>query len=427
MSTQPLPLGNERIIAIDVLRGFAVLGILLINIRSFAVPDIALANPSEYGNEATHNRMAYTLTYIMAKYKFMAIFSMLFGASMLLFTDRLLQKGKGIWAYFVRNWWLLVIGFGHLILIWSGDALFFYAICAFPLIFFRKLAPRRLLLLGLAVFFLPLLTTWWIHKEIPNLDQEGQELFYSLWHPAPSALDANVERYLGDYSGQLSARWKYETDMGSNRAERILTASLWGNLIMRSFGMMLIGMALYRWGVFSAKLSKRAYRHMMWWGFAIGLPLSIIGSEYNLYHSWDWKHSYFYGRIGNFLGTLPICLGYIGLVMLWCKGTQLPWFKSRLEEVGRAALTCYVGQSLIASFFFYGYGLGLYGSVDYLLQLVFVVIIWAIQILLVWFWMSRFRQGPLEWVWRCLTYFRIQPQRLATSQSKEQPPLPVKS
>ena len=103
---------NERIVAIDVLRGFAVLGILLINIRSYAMPDISLSNPSEFGNDGGHNRLAYNLTYVLAKQKFMAIFSMLFGASVLLFTDGLLRKGKGPWAHFVRNWWLLLcLGF----------------------------------------------------------------------------------------------------------------------------------------------------------------------------------------------------------------------------------------------------------------------------------------------------------------------------
>lgn len=404
-------LGNERIVAIDILRGFAVLGILLINIRSYAMPDISLSNPSEYGNDASHNRMAYNLTYVLAKQKFMAIFSMLFGASLLLFTDRLLQKNKGPWAHFVRNWWLMLLGIAHLILIWSGDVLFVYAVCAFPLFFLRKLPPRWHLGLGVVVFFIPLLISGLIEREIPRFDQEGQDLFNGLWHPDASDLEANVERYRGGYQDQVVSRWNYETDLGSTRAEHILTVSLWGNYFARSFGMMLIGMALYRWGVFGAKLSAQAYRRMAWFGLGIGIPLCLIGLEYNLYHSWDWKSCYFNGRIGNFLGTGPIAIGYIGLIMLWCQSGRMPWLRARVTEVGQTALSCYIGQSLIATFIFYGFGLGLYGSVDYLLQLVIVVGLWVLQILVVWFWMKHFRQGPLEWLWRCLTYFRIQPLR----------------
>lgn len=411
MNTPLNHLGNERIVAIDVLRGAAVLGILLINIRSYAVPDIALANPSEWGNDASHNRFAYNLTYVLAKQKFMAIFSMLFGASVLLFTDGLIRKNKGPGAHFVRNWWLFVFGIAHLILVWSGDVLLIYALCAFPLYFLRKLSPRWHLGLGVLVFFVPLLMTGWIQKEMPNFDEEGQGLFYGLWHPESEELEANVERYRGAYSDQVVSRWNYETDFGSTGPERILTMSLWGNYIARSLGMMLVGMAMYRWGVFGAKLNAKIYRRMAWWGLGIGLPLCLIGLEYNLYNSWDWKVCYYYGRIGNFLGTGPVAIGYIGLVMLWCQRSESSWLRIRLAEVGRTALSCYIGQSLLATFIFYGFGLGLYGSVDYLLQLVFVVGIWVVQIWLVQFWMKHFRQGPLEWLWRCLTYFRMQPLR----------------
>jgi uncharacterized protein len=402
-------LGNERIVAIDILRGFAVLGILLINIRSYAMPDISLSNPSEFGSDSNHDRFAYNLTYVFAKQKFMAIFSMLFGASVLLFTDRLLQKKKGPWAHFVRNGWLMLFGIAHLILIWSGDVLFIYAVCAFPLFFLRKLPPRWHLGLGTVVFFIPLLISGLIEREVPNFDEEGQDLFYSLWHPYAEDLESNVERYRGGYQDQVVSRWNYETDLGSTREELMLTASLWGNYFARSFGMMLVGMALYRWGVFGAKLSARAYRHMAWWGLGIGIPLCLMGLEYNLYNSWDWKTSYFYGRIGNFLGTVPVAIGYIGLVMLWCQNGKVSWIRSRLTEVGQTALSCYIGQSLIATFIFYGFGLGLYGSIDYLLQLVIVVGIWVLQFFVVQFWMTHFKQGPLEWLWRCLTYFRLQP------------------
>jgi uncharacterized protein len=158
---------------------------------------------------------------------------------------------------------------------------------------------------------------------------------------------------------------------------------------------------------------------MVWLGFGIGIPFCLMGLEYNLYNSWDWKLCYFFGRIGNFLGTGPVAIGYIGLVMLWCQGPQFPWLKARFTEVGRTALSCYIGQSLIATFIFYGFGLGLYGKVDYLLQLVFVLGIWALQISLVRFWLKHFRQGPLEWFWRCLTYLRLQPLRRAKEESNQ--------
>lgn len=409
-----------RIVAIDVLRGFALLGILLMNIRLFVLPDIVYESPSDYGNEAGYNRMSYYLTAMLAQNKFMALFSMLFGASVLLFTDNLRAKGKGVWPYFVRNWWLLMIGAVHMIFIWSGDILFVYALCAFPLYFFRKLAARKQLILGIGIFFFQFFFSWAIQGSIPYLGEESQESHYDYWHSEDEDIQEDLDLYLGSYPEQMAHRWEGETNLGSNAGELLRSASLWGDYIGRALGMMLIGMALYRWGGFSAELSERTYCRMMVWGFGIGIPLSLIGLEYNLYNIWDWQTTYFYGRIPHMLATGPIACGYIGLVMLWCKGSRLPWLRNRLAEVGRTALSCYIGQSLIATFIFYGFGLGLYGSVDYFLQLVIVVGIWVLQIFLVRFWLKYFRQGPLEWLWRCLTYFRLQPFRRARGESDAQ-------
>lgn len=411
MPAEPSIQPKGRIVAIDVLRGFALLGILLMNIRMFALPDIVYESPSDYGNEAAHNRMAYYLTKILASNKFMALFSMLFGASVLLFTENLRAKGKGAWIYFVRNWWLLVIGLLHMIFIWSGDILFIYALCAFPLYFFRNLAARKQFAIGIGVFFLPFISFWALQSVVPYLGEESQQSFHDFWHLDEEDIQADLDLYLGAYPDHVVHRWEKEVDMGSNTGELIISLSLWANYLGRAFGMMLIGMALYRWRVFGGLLNARIYWRMMVWGFGIGIPLALIGLEYNLYHLWEWEETYFQGRIPHVLATGPIACGYIGLVMLWCKGGRFRWLRERLAEVGRTALSCYIGQSLICTFLFYGFGLGLYGSVDYLLQLVIVVAVWVVQILTVKAWMSRFKQGPLEWAWRCLTYFRIQSNR----------------
>ena len=146
--------GAERIISLDILRGVAVLGILLMNIQSFSMIGAAYINPTAYGDLTSINRMVWILSHLLANSKFMSIFSLLFGAGVILFTERAIEKGRKASAFHYRRMmWLLIFGFIHAYLIWYGDILVAYSLCAFLVYLFRNKKPSTLLTLGLVIFF----------------------------------------------------------------------------------------------------------------------------------------------------------------------------------------------------------------------------------------------------------------------------------
>ena len=404
---------RKRISAIDVLRGLAVLGILLMNIRSFAAPDAGYFNPPEVSSDTLWNRMAYYFTSIFADQKFMGLFSILFGASFIILTQNLRERGKSVMgALSLRYFWLLLLGLAHFFLFWAGDVLAVYAICAIPLLLLFRFPARWQLGLGLFVFLLPALFNGWIQYSLPSLDEESRSSLDGYWEPYVEDIKADEVFHLeASWKERIVHRWELETEPGANRGEDLLIASVWGNFFARSLGMMLIGMALFRWGILSAERSEGFYRRMVGWGFGVGILLALYGLETTLYHEWKWDFAIFAGRIPNHLATIPMTLSYIGLMMLWVKSDNCKVLRSWLANVGRMALTCYLGQTLVCIFIFYGFGLGLYGQFDFFEQLGVVAVLCILQFFFANAWLNRFRYGPLEWLWR----------RLSTGVAKKRP------
>ena len=163
---------NDRIISIDVLRGFALLGILIMNITSFAMPSMSYFSPLVYDVSFT-NHIIYCISHVIADQKFMAIFSMLFGASTLLFINSSIKKGKRPFLlFYFRNFWLLIIGYIHSTYFWYGDILFIYAFCSFFLYFFKTVSPWKQFILGSIIYLFPSITNYLTYEYvIDHLDQ----------------------------------------------------------------------------------------------------------------------------------------------------------------------------------------------------------------------------------------------------------------
>jgi uncharacterized protein len=172
----------------------------------------------------------------------------------------------------------------------------------------------------------------------------------------------------------------------------------------RVMSMMLLGMALFRWSILSAKLSKGLYLRMILIGLFAGGLLSAVGVVLNFKHAWSMEFSMFLGKQFNYVGSVGMALGYVGLVMLLCKSASFQGIKQILSPVGRMAFTNYILMTLIGTFIFYGHGLGLFGSVERKIQILIVPGIWLVLLILSPLWLKRFRYGPLEWSWRRLTY-----------------------
>lgn len=396
--------GAERIASVDILRGFAVLGILIVNMAGFARVPSAYMNPTSGGAFEGLDVWIWSVIYLFADTKFISIFSMLFGAGIAMMSDRAAGRGlSGARLHYRRQFWLLVIGLAHAYLIWHGDVLVAYALCGFLLYPLRRLRPRRLLWVGgCAVAFV---VPFWAlaGMSIPYWPEAERLAAAAEWAPPSEVLDAEVAAFRGSWAGQLPVR--------APIAFTLETTAFLGFFVWRAGGLMLVGMALYELGVLTAKRSAAFYRRMAVLGGAAGLPLAAAGVAYKLHHSFAWEKAMFQGALFNYVGSIGVFLGYVGLVVLAIRSGRLPALHKPLAAVGRMALTNYIAQSLICTFVFYGHGLGLLERMSAAGQVGVAVAIWGLQLAWSPWWLNRFRFGPLEWLWRTASYMRWQPLR----------------
>ena len=385
-----------RIDAIDVLRGVAVLGILALNVQAFAMPRAAYFNPTAYGDLEGANLYVWVAGRMLADQKFMTIFSMLFGAGIVLMAERAEARGDTRRVHYRRMGWLLVIGLLHAHLLWSGDILFLYAVCGMLVYPLRRQPPGRLLALGVAMLAIASAHSVWTGLTLPYWPEEARSsLIREVWQPPPEMIAGEVAAYRGAWLDQQPFRsasaLEFETYI-------LITWGLW-----RAGGLMLIGMALFRSGVFSAERSTRFYAALIAVALALGLPLVAWGIVSDFARGWPlW--SFFVGVQFNYWPSIAVSLGYVGVVMLACRTAALRALTRPFAAVGRTALTNYLLQTILCTSLFYGHGLGWFGSVDRVGQAGVVVAVWAIQLVASPLWLRRFRFGPAEWAWRSLTY-----------------------
>lgn len=392
---------ESRIHAIDLLRGIAVLGILIMNIQSFSMPSAAYTNPLAYGDMSGINKYIWIFSHLFADQKFMAIFSMLFGASMLLILEKASQKNQNAKnIHFRRNFILLIIGLVHAHLFWYGDILFSYALSAFLLYFFRDLSPKNLMLCGFSFLMIPLLLNLWLAYTLPTWPKEIMMEMKADWLPSDSSLNDEIKAMKGNLSEQIT--------FNSAIASVMETLVFLIYFFWRSIGMMLLGMALYKWGILTAKRSIKYYLMSGVATLLLGCSLVIVGIQYNFSNDWALETSMFQGSLYNYIGSILISYSYVCFVMIFSLSNSFKAIKQNLIAVGRTAFTNYIAQTIICVFIFHGIGLGWFGALERVHQFLIVLMIWFLQILISRLWLSYFYQGPMEWLWRSLTYGKIQ-------------------
>lgn len=398
---------TERIHSLDLLRGIALLGILIMNIQSFAMPGAAYLNPTAYGDLEGINRWVWTLSHIFADQKFMTLFSMLFGAGILLVSDRAVAKtGRSAGLHYARNAGLLVIGLIHAHLIWYGDILVGYALCGFFVYLFRNRKPRTMLIFGLLFFSVHPLLYALTDYSLAFMTPADLAEIKSGWAPSPELIREEIAAFTGSLSEQIRANSAAALEM-----ETLVFMLLF---VWRITGLMLIGMALYRWGVLSAGRSRAFYVRGMVFAFGAGFSLVLVGLMRNIEADFAMEYSMFTGSLWNYWGSLFVAFGYLCVVMLISKGggfLQRTGIIRRLEAVGQMALTNYIMQSVIGVMIFFGIGFGLFGQVDRWVQILIVFGVWAVQLMWSKPWLERFQFGPLEWLWRSATYRSWQPMK----------------
>ena len=372
---------SARITSLDLVRGVAVLGILLMNVVHFKFGRVPYLNLSAGGSESWLDWVVGIGGEIFVDQKFMGLFSLLFGAGILLFIERAEAKGgRPVLLNLWRNALLLGIGILHSLL-WEGDVLIVYAVSAVVLIALRKLPGPWLIAVGAAVFLL----------SVPML---------LLMQAVTNATDVAL-------SGVWTPSRGDEVDFaGLNGA--VLGLSLVG-YFLRGLGMILMGAGLYRLGFMQGTLSARTYRLTAGVGIGIGLPLAAVGALMTALGDYS-RDVAFIGQVPNTLGTIPASLGYMSLIILWNQRLDSP-LKERFRAVGRMALTNYLMQTVLGVLVL----TTILGdvSVNRAGVLLFVLAVWMLQLWWSPVWMNRFRFGPAEWLWRVATYRRGQTLRRA--------------
>ena len=386
---------NNRIHSIDLLRGFAILGILIMNITNFSQVNIAYMNPTIGAGLEGYNQYFHAFNYIFADTRFMSIFSILFGAGVFLFSRNAEIKGKqaGV-LHFKRMFWLLLFGFVHAYFIWSGDILVAYAICGCFIFFLRKKSIRTLLVMSTLLFIIPLtfnLMTYY------GMTSDELESTFAFFHPNPEQIATEIKTMQGSFNEQMTIRLKNAIEF---QTFVFLIETFW-----RTTAMMLLGMILFRKGILSADKSIKYYKKMVLVGFVPGLILSIIGL--NQAYDFEWSGAYVMNIGANYklISGFFMAIGYIGLVMWFFKKGIFKNLQRRLQATGRMAFTNYIGMSLICTLIFNGHGLGFFGTFDRLQQFLVVISVWVLILILSPLVLKKYKFGPLEWMWRKLTYF----------------------
>src|SRR5438093_69138 len=396
---------TERIVPMDVLRGFAVLGILVMNIQSFAMVEVAYDNPTAYGDLNGANFLVWLLSHLLADQKFISIFSMLFGAGIVLLWQKAESSGaRPTRLHYRRVGWMILFGLLHAYLLWYGDILYTYGMCGLFVYLFRRKSPRTLIASSLVLATIGSLIAiglglFWV----PHMSPDSKAEFELDWQPSPQDINEELVAYRGSWMDQMSDRVPTALEIETSE---FVTFYGW-----KASSLMLLGMALFKLGAFHARWSRRRYLSLVGVGLLVGIPMIIVGVVLNFAKNWDIGYSYYLGAQYNYWGSYLVALGWTGLVMLWCQGSRASALKERMAAVGRTAFSNYILQTVICTTIFYGYGFGYFGSVPRTGQILIVFAIYAAQLVIAPLWLRHFQFGPLEWLWRSVTYGKRQPFR----------------
>ncbi|WP_170110414.1 DUF418 domain-containing protein [Flavilitoribacter nigricans] len=416
MNSQLQPTSSgERIGSLDFLRGLAILGILIINVETFSYPDPWSPYKFGFAGELDHDTRFWV--YFLAQGKFFSMFTLLFGVGFYIFLERLEQKGLGLKAmdiYARRLLWLFVFGVVHAYLIWDGDILYHYATCGFLLFPFRSFSVRRLLL----VLLIPVAIVLYNAYESAGRAQEQYRAFTDATAVAETDRSEADRKAITSWENRTSKKEADRTEMPVPRQtyfESIATNAehtrvhkgviFYQGILFRTLIMMMLGILLYKLDVF------RDYRNLphYWLITATVLAIALV-VNYLRYYQWTYAYfepvrsvwrAWLFAFPKELLGLAYILL-FNGIYQRWLQNLSF----RPVSMAGKMALTNYILQSIICGFIFYGYGLGQYNQISRTELLPIVAAIWVAQLVLSWWWLRRFRQGPLERLWRRLTYGR---------------------
>jgi uncharacterized protein len=397
-SAQPLP-QVARVAAMDVLRGLALAGILLMNLEGFAGPPAVMGtgiDPALRGLD----RWADAAIYVLVQGKFIALFSLLFGAGFAVMAGRAEREGWALgWVWWRRCIGLLLIGLAHAVLVWSGDVLVSYALCGLVLLAFRDVLGGALAWVGVALFLVP--------PGISLLVGLGETAMADdpAWHQALQEQAAHVaalaraQTQVYGHGDFIAATLQRLRDLGESLAVLPMTGA-------QVLGLFMVGTWL---GPVLAQPARHV-RALLWMrrgALPLGLAL-MLGSAWLVPWIAPGRADLRVGLAGAMAAasSLPLCLGYVGWAMRWLERRGSRRIARLLAGAGRLALSNYLLQSLVCTWVFYGYGLGAFGLARRW-QLPFALAVLGLQLLLSRWWLAHRRLGPVEWLLRAVTYAHV--------------------
>ncbi len=422
---------TERFVILDSLRGIAILAILLMNIPGFGLPHIATSDPGVL-NESGKNYYTWFIIDGVFDSTQRGMFSLLFGAGILLFINRLDQRLPGTQPaeyFFRRQLWLLLFGLVNVfVFLFSGEILYAYALCGMLLFAFIRLAPKKLFMAAFICFLFSIAreNTNLYHDKSIIAAGESIALIDTDTIPLNGIQQAALEK-MQAFKNENSKEEKKKEFAETVRKMRgsfgdIYTLQSAEGIASQTIGFysffwelaffMLLGMGFYKTGIITGLHTYTTYWLMFLIGFGIGLPLSYFYLHNEIQFGFDRyeivKNSFFgFKQIHRFFRTM----GFFGFLMLLYKSGWLKGFFNLMQPVGQTAFTNYSLQTIICGIIFYGIGFGLFAKLQRYELYYVMAAIWLFQIIFSHIWLKHFRFGPFEWLWRSLTYWKLQPMK----------------
>lgn len=411
MSDTTITPSQQRIASLDIIRGIAVMGIFSVNVVAFAMIFPAYMNPGAYGGYTGENLFIWAANYILIDGKMRALFSMLFGASMLLVIDRAEASGQSAArVHYSRMIVLLAFGLFHFLVIWHGDILSLYALTGLVAFAFRKRTTRTMIRWGVGLMLFGTLAFTSLSYGMHRTDVDAHRV---------GATSTEIERWndmagfairdaAGDAEETRLARGSIVERTRFMIAER--AGEPFGNalaLFPSTLALMLFGMAGYRSGFFTGTWEDHRYRRIAGWSLGVG-ALATAGLVAWIVASNFYIPLLFFCLIA--IGQpiqVVMALGYAALIVLLSRRQGA--LAVRIAAVGRVAFTNYLGTSILGALLFYGDGLGLFGELSRFQAWLVAPCFWLIMLAWSKPWLDRFRYGPLEWLWRSLARLELQP------------------
>ncbi len=404
---------GDRIATLDIVRGVAVMGILAMNIVAFADVPAAYFNPlAQTVPVRTGDLVAYAVNFLAFDGKMRGLFSFLFGASLLLMSEKM-----PLGFVHRRLFWLLLFGAAHFFLIWWGDILITYAAIGFLALAFRHAGPRALIVtavvltaiqfaiyLGMTFYALELQEPVLAGTATPDQLASWEEMTRDFVMPSPERRAETLALYRGPWTALVSHQLNDKPFF-----------PLAGIFVMgwETLAYMLLGMASLKTGLLTGAWDNRRYAKWALVSLAVALPVYLIALRFLFRSEWAAPALFLWG-FGIAVWARPVMVVAIACLIILATRRGGPLVE-RIAAAGRAAFSNYLGTSIVMTAIFYGWGLGLFATLGRMELVLLVIAAWALMLAWSKAWLDRNRYGPLEWAWRSLTNWRVEPMRRLAS------------